>query len=275
MKNLLEDRQLGPSGLVIGTHLALETFFYKDLDLYDKDRDFVKGDINKYSYHVYNVFTIARNILNACLYKNKEEIIMDPSFPKVMKFEVTQLSEYYKGTNCTPLLFYPDYKPIYSGYNVGKETADTANYREHMLIKGVLSKMNIKACNNNKGYVIPKLKGEILLTTNIPVDLFNPHNITLLESHTGKLKTRSEWNSKYHPVGKADLTNLPYVEELLYILGDKIIVTPCDIKTRKELVAIATKHKWNPRTTRMQVISDLNRYNMFRVLIKKFKRMYT
>lgn len=275
MKSLLDDRTIGNSGLAIGTHLMLETIFYNDLEIYDQTREFKKENINNYDFHIYNIFTIVRNLLNACLYKNKEELILDPTFPSVLGSEVNKVSSYYKGCNCKPLLFYPDYKPIYTGFNISKPTGDTVTYREHMLVKGVLSKINIKSCNNHKGYVIPKLKGEILLTTNIAVDLFNQHSLTLLESHTGKLKTKSQFNTKYHPIGKSDLTHLPFIEELLYILGDKTIVIPLDIKTRKELLDISIKHKWTPRSTRSQVLSDLNRYNNFRILLKKFKRMYS
>ena len=62
---MIDERVIGSTGISIGTHLMLESLFTKDIDHFDKERVIPNElDINKYSYHIYNVITIARNIIN-------------------------------------------------------------------------------------------------------------------------------------------------------------------------------------------------------------------
>lgn len=281
MTSLLEDRTTGSSGISIGTHLALETLFSDKLDIYDKDRVFEKVKVDDYKYHIFNLYTIVRNIINSCTHKQKDEVFLDKQFISVLTMEINIINNLYEGTKCIPLLFYPDYTTIYKRYNNGKVMVDTKIYKEHMLTRNILHKYDnmIKSLNNGKGYKITKLKDaeskdKILITTNIACDLFNNFNLELLESHTGKVKKKHEFNSKYHRLGEQDLSTLPFMEELLFILGDKCTVTPLSVKVRRLLLELAVNNNWTVRTTREKVRQGLSKERELWSLVNKFIHCY-
>lgn len=285
MTNIFSTRTVGETGLSIGTHLAMETFFSNNmLEVFDPDREFVKVDPNNYTHHVFNIYTLVRNIINSVTdTKIKEDILLHSDFIPTLKRELKIITSLYGGCKCKPVLFYPNYDKIYKRYNNNKETGITVVYKEHMMIKSVLEKLDaretIHSCNNGKGYTIPKMdieKPSVVITTNIPVDLFNfKGKIDLLESHTGKIKTPSMFNSKYHTIGKADLSHLPYVEELVYLLGDGTIVLPCKISIRKAVYDISKEFNWTPKTTREKVLANLKRDVNIQAALKGFSRSYS
>ena len=67
MNNILDSRIVGSTNISIGTHLALETLFSEDIGIYDNQRDFTKDNPDEYKYHIYNLYTIIRNILNSLI----------------------------------------------------------------------------------------------------------------------------------------------------------------------------------------------------------------
>lgn len=274
------DRTLGSSGLSIGTHLALETLFSEQMMIFDEKREFTKVDPNKYDYHIFNIYTLSRNILNATPYKYKDELIRHKKFVQILAYEAELIKELYKPTKCKALLFYPDYDPVYKAFNIGKEDWEFNPRVEHLMIRSSIDKIDkkveIKSCNDGKGFKIPSSykNNKLLITTNIVSDLFFQGHIDLLESHTGKVKSKSQLNSKYHKVGKADLSHLPFSQELLYILGDKNIVRPLNLMIRKSLLDTSVKFNWNVRTTSEKIRFNLRMVPELKDIISQFKSIY-
>lgn len=254
----------GDSGTAVGTQLALETLFKDEINLFDPNRKFETVDITNYSYHVWNIYTIVRNLLNAIDYKNKFDIVKDPEFMLLLAEEVNNIAGFYFLGDCQPLLFFPNYDKLYKAFNIGKKEGFTKVYEEHMMVHDLLNKYKksgkLKVLNDGKGYRLPSLKGRILITTNLPLDLCNSGNIDLLESHTGLLKTKDTWGTKYYPVGESKLINVPMQERLLYVLGDRTIVKPYRMPLRREILDIANKCKWTGRTTVEKVGNDIGRF---------------
>lgn len=281
MASLLDERTTGSSGISIGTHLALETLFSDKLDIYDNERVFEKANVDDYRFHIFNLYTLVRNLVNSCLHKQKDEILMDKKFVPTLAMEVSIISNLYDGTNCKPLLFYPDYNRVYKAYNMGKGNPETRAFKEHMVIRNVLYKHDkqIKSINDGKGYKIPKLDGlkptdKVLITTNIACDLFNKFNLFLLESHTGKIKNKYEFNTKYHRLGSNDMSSLPYVEKLMFLLGDNYIVHPFGVKERRLTLNIASENKWTVRTTEDYVTNGLRKEMSVWKLVGNFRNCY-
>lgn len=278
--SIWSDRTLGSSGISIGTHLALETLFSDQMLLFDEKREFKKVSIDVYDYHIFNIYTLSRNILNSTPYKYKEELIMDKKFISILQQEIALIRELYRSTKCKALLFYPNYDNVYDAFNIGKDTWEIQARTEHLIIRSSIDKIDkkvkIDSCNDGKGYKLPnELKDKrLLITTNIITDMFISSNIDLLESHTGKIKTMSDMNSKYHKVGKVDISHLPFTPELLYILGDRVIVKPLDMNIRKLLIDTSIKFNWTVKTTREKVKSNLNMVADLKEAIKIFKFIY-
>ncbi len=77
--------------------------------------------------------------------------------------------------------------------------------------------------------------------------------LVLVESHTGTLKDRTLWYTKY--MNGKTLPILPFREDFLQIFGDSETFRPADAKLRKEIIELAKKYHWNATTT-----SDRIRY---------------
>lgn len=265
LPGIYADMTIGSTGTSVGTHLALEAIFFKEIkEKFDPERKIQPVKINEYKYHIWNIYTIVRNLLQAIQHKNKAEVLMDKHFAKVLAREVENIASMYMfDTECQPLLFFPNYGMIYKGMNKNKKDGFTKVYEEHMMVKDILTKFKssgmLKSTNDGKGYRLPKLEGKVLLTSNLAVDLCNTTPVDLLESHTGVVKKKYEWGTKYHSLGENKLGNIPFLERLLYILGDKTIIKPMNIIIRRDIVNLASTCEWTGRTTKEKVNYDINK----------------
>ena len=100
-----------------------------------------------------------------------------------------------------------------------------------------------------------ELKGEhpdAFILSHCAVDLLSRYHfrsLQLLESHTGKIKAHTQWNSKLSN-GK-ELTNIPFNRLTLQVFGDgPVFFSPMPIKIRKALLDIAEHYKWTAVTTK-------------------------
>lgn len=88
------------------------------------------------------------------------------------------------------------------------------------------------------------------ILTHYPYDLL-AHSIgfrlTLLESHTGALKTKALWHTKY--LDGKNLPMIPFTRQFLQIFGDKETFRPFDKKVREAIIEIGKKYKWNGNTS--------------------------
>lgn len=256
-------RTLSSFPLSIGTGIMLESVFSNTIPRYDATRkipNLVK--IDDYSTHVYNVFTLARNILSATPVKEKNKLIMDEYFIPTLLDEVYNLASMYNLTKCKLVIFMPSYKSVLKNMNIGKDTLNHTDAFMWDLMNSVIYKFKhlFEIGMITDTYHIPKYKEKILLTTSYPVDLLNKSgDITLLESHTGKLKPKWDWYTKLHKIGTKPMNVFPFIEELVYILGDGNLVLPTPLKQRQLLYEVAVKNNWTARTTKDKIMFDLKR----------------
>lgn len=106
--------------------------------------------------------------------------------------------------------------------------------------------------------IIPTNISNALIITHVAHDLLSYKNfkeLHLLESHTGILKKKHQWSSKYSD-GKT-LQMMPFTKGLLQIFGDSETFRSFPYKTRLMLVDLAEKNKWTPATTKDKIMSNL------------------
>ncbi len=97
-----------------------------------------------------------------------------------------------------------------------------------------------------------------LILTNYAFDLLSNRSfkdLVLLESHTGHIKERAQWYTKYQN-GK-ELSMMPFREDLLQVFGDSETFSPMDIKLRKSLIEIAVLKRWSATTTTDKIRASL------------------
>lgn len=106
------------------------------------------------------------------------------------------------------------------------------------------------------GRVVPR---KTVMLTHYPIDLLSQYyfgELHLIESHTGKIKAKSEWYTKF--LNGKNLAKIPFLESTLQIFGDSETFSPLPMKYRKFLLDLADRNKWSNITTRDRIKSNLN-----------------
>jgi hypothetical protein len=182
-------------------------------------------------------------------------------------------------TKLKPTLYLCNYKSIYSRYK--RQTVfrsdTTLNQKDER--KRMEKSIQQFLDDVGEGYLLDfdtDLKPEdkaakVIIQTHIAVDLISWKNfeeLDLLESHTGAIKNRSLWYTKYNN-GK-ELSMIPFTQYFLRIFGDKEFFSPKDSALRKAILEIAVKYNWSPLTTdsRIRFTLDQLKNPFFREVVK-------
>lgn len=254
--------------LSIGTGIAFESLFDTRIDRYDTARPIPnKINIKNYDELWINLATLFRNIEGSV---NKDVFIN--TTPSELALTIEQEVEVInsllsnEGMNfCKPVYYYCTYDSLEKSL-LSKHVKMRVEKTEGMRItkaKLIDTIKHLRKLVNFKTFDV-KLEGNnknTLIITHLPIDLINYHKfrkLDLLESHTGKLKSRFEWSSKYYPIGDKSLANIPFNKKLLYVLGDKVLIQPSDIRLRNQIHEISVKRNWTPATTVEKIMFDFN-----------------
>lgn len=266
----LTSRAISSFPLSIGTALAFESLFDPRIERYDTERKIpTRVNLAEYQEIWINLNTLFRNIVGAV---NKNVFInTEPAeFKDVINFEIDVINNLFKvegGGHCKPVYYYCTYEKLANesrtkGFKLRNDTTDGQRMAKFKFMKA----MELINKETDEHYrldssIKPKSKYNSLIMTHIPYDLLSYTNFSkldLLESHTGKLKQRYLWNSKYAPVGENNLSNLPFIKKLLRVFGDKILIQPSDYKLRKLILDISVSRSWSPMTTESKINQDFS-----------------
>ena len=253
--NPLSSRNVSSNQLSVGTGSALEAFF--------QNSQTAEGHKSFW----FNGLTLIRNIYSAC----PKEVANDVSpldLTETFLQEIDQIRSLLKneGNELTkPFIYFNSYESFFNKdnsffklredkTNIQKKTRYVYEKTKEMVLRQdpEILKFNLKLKNETGD--------KTLILTHVPIDLLSQNcfkTLELVESHTGKIKTKFEWYSKYHSCGDEDLRRLPFCRQLLSCFGDNSVIVPLPIKARKEILEIAKKAKWNPSTTQSKVSLDL------------------
>lgn len=266
----LSDRPLGGFPISIGTSYALESIFKPRLPLVDPSRSMPEHiEIDGYGEIWINIGTLLRNIsqsVNSSVYiGTKEEHVID-----ILQQEIDVIksifSEEGKGV-CTPIFYYCSYERLVKEMSRFVSTrVDSTELQKAITYKNHRTLLGIKAKKNGVRFLDHVLEPDnhskaSMILSHVAYDLTNYRNFNklyLLESHTGVLKSRSMWNTKYAKISNLELNILPFTRKLLCIFGDSTFIQPMDIKFRKMILEIGHSHKWTALTTEEKIRFDLN-----------------
>lgn len=268
------DRTVGGFPLSIGTSLSFESLFAPRQPVYDPERQIPnKVDINHYGELWINLETLYRNIVGS-VEKSVYESTKPTEIKDVMEFEmdiIRSLLEVEGGNTCKPVFYCSEYAELdkLSKMNfvaLRTPTTDNQKFYEASLretLDKVFKYQKSKYCARITDTFSPidRKTRHGLVITHYPYDLLSyPHfsKLDLLESHTGKLKPRNLWYTKYHPLGTEELNTLPFLKVLLVIFGDHVKIRPYLSKVRKQIFDISKRRNWTPVTTSAKVQFDLD-----------------
>lgn len=257
----ISNRAVGVYPLSIPTSLAIEGIMGVH-----PDRPTGKNLLPKYEVAWVNVRTLYRNLHNSIPKDQIVHVSPDEMFEALMhemdQFERILQTE-SKGRMVVEFYYckYADMKKQYPHAFLRTESTPnkiTYAVEEDVCMRALLGAMGekihqypfkIKTVDNRKA----------LLLTHYPVDLFTDRipNKALWESHTGSVKEKHKWYTKYYN-GK-DLMMIPFREDLIQVFGDNEHFRPMASSIRKEIVELAIQSHWSQVTTREKIVYSLDK----------------
>lgn len=259
--------------LSIGTSLAFESLFEARQAPYDVDREIPQRiDVRHYSEMWINLATLFRNIIGSLEDKNDFPKLSALDLAHAIIFEIEMIMSLMQNEGhglCKPIFYYCEYKSLYkrqfpSAVRFREDKTDGQRHNTYMLTKTMSTLFDM--VNDGDIYkldseLIPKKPSNAIVLTHMPYDLLSYTNfkrLELLESHTGKLKGRNLWYSKFASVGQEQLNTLPFIRQFLLLFGDHVMFQPTDIRFRRLLLEISRTRRWTPLTTEDKVKLDLD-----------------
>jgi len=258
MNPILSNRTQSGFPVSIGTGLSLETLFTPIQDVYDDTRQVNNlPDLSVYSVYIFNISTLLRNLINAVSFKDLV-VIPTKDILEALLEEIDFLTNYFTANNINIKFYINSYDFVKNTYKEGdklrKSTTDkqlfTDNIYSYCLNK-IKKEDDVQLFTKDIRY---NKTDSGLIFTHVPFDLLSYGNfikLDLLESHTGLIKTRKDWNTKYYPIPNKDMSFLPFMEYLLVCFGDHVMFKPDPINKRLELYEAMKKKNVNPLTSEL------------------------
>lgn len=257
MNETLEKRTMSGFPVSIGTSLALESLFEPVQKPYDESRIIPEMiDLSNYDVVLFNISTLLRNIVGSIPYSEVGSIT-PYEYKEVLLDEILYLEGLFGMLDCTMQPYINKYDKVLSMYDETTLRAQNASKQRYTTNVIDLVQNDLKLIDDilvfNGDLAVtgeaPNIKAIII--THIPYDLLSYrkfNKLDLLETHTGILKTRKDWYTKYFPVPDTDMSFLPFSKELLPILGDHVMFKPAYVGYRKALVSHLQAKMINPLT---------------------------
>lgn len=255
---LVDERPLGQFPISISTSLALEGAF----GIYPEN-PVSPPPIFAVKELVINVATLVRNIYQ-CLSKEVKQMVTPSAIyhAAVEEMRIIQAiisKDARPGTEVTFYICSYDALPkMFRGAKL--RTDETANQKAYAAIEDTVLKALAK---NPAGVRLVTYNVDIVgrfpasfMITHYPVDLLSIRSferLELLESHTGKIKPKTQWYTKL--TNGKELTNIPFHKLTLQVFGDNgghFAANSMAIK--KEVLGLATTYGWTPVTTNERIV---------------------
>lgn len=260
MFDILSSRELGQYPLSIATSLAMEsvTGIHPEIN---RDTVLLQG----YDTLWLNTRTLFRNVRGAAQAVSGFEKVTPEEYAEVMINEIESIIDITSNnTNgkTKVMLYYSNYAKVehmHKHAQVRKDNTDiqkaytALSKRVHSALFKLIRDMELPFTGVDD-IVDSKMPSKNLFLTNYAYDLL-AHNslfgVTLLESHTGAVKPKAMWHTKF--VDGKSLPMIPFNRLFMQIFGDKETFKPMDKKLRNDIIEIAKKYRWNNSTTKSMI----------------------
>lgn len=221
----------------------------------------------KEEYLFMNVRTIYRNFYNAIESPEKISVqVLAEELEKELEMIKMNVGARIPG-NIIPVFYICSNKSIrkiFPHAKLKEATTEIQKNYESMERSTMEFLMNMPLGSKTKIYdcLVKGNNSKSLILTHFPMELLSFHTfhtLQLIESNTGIIKDRSEWNSKL--TNPEVRTNLPFNALTLQILGDHATqFNSAGIRFLKPLKEIAEKGNWSTSTTNAKVKYDIEKY---------------
>lgn len=244
--------------------MAMETLFEGIQPAYDETRAITRlEDLSTYTLYVFNTATLLRNLIRSIHYSDLTTISKNDIYETLLE-EIEFITHFFETNNLNVKFYVNTYQYVKDTYKE-KKCLRVASTDKQFYIDNIMSYCLDKLKKNDDVDVFYKdikysKEDRVLLFTHIAFDLLSYGNflkLDLLESHTGKIKTRKDWWTKYHAIPDVDMSFLPMMEYFLSIFGDSTMFKPAPIKERMDLYNVMKKKGINPLTSELALSFQL------------------
>lgn len=254
------ERTVGYFPLSIGTSLSIEGAIgiHPDHPAGPK----VLKDFNG---HMVNVKTLFRNYYEA-IGRDAVVNISDADLIDYFRREIADyqsIAEEQSGYSFKTFLYCPDYIGLDTRFKHAvlrvDSTANQVLYNKTLrLVLGQIIKNEKELISLYPSKVTDIQPSKTLALTNFAYDLTSKvsENLSLLESHTGAIKDRSKWYTKFYN-GK-ELPTIPFNECFLAIFGDTQLFRPIGPVYRRNLLELSQKYHWSFATSKDKVLYGID-----------------
>lgn len=267
MNQALTDRELGQFPLSIATSLAFE-----GATGIHPEQPKQTATLADYGELWVNLRTLFRNIYNA-VHKDAQGGLTPEALVNGLMEEIDHLDALVQeqASNMRIVYYVSNYAGLARKYPKGllrkASTERQQIYAEiqRLTIKGLLTdlgragardvrvfELDLKSKNPSEHY------GKALMLTHYAYDLLSHYEfqeLALLESHTGAIKPRALWYTKY--VDGKELSCIPFRADLIQIFGDSELFSAWNIKDRRPLIELAKAKGWHALTTVSKIRQDI------------------
>lgn len=278
----LSSRTMSSYPVSIGTALALESISLGPNEVYDEQREIPnKIDLFNYEEVWINLLTLYRNIFGsvereqtnsltpedvAYTLEQEVDIITDVIRMNSMdKAKVIFYTSNYVGAERK----YPNARLRRDSTEKQKSYTRLASQSLSMFYKGRQADENFR---HFKLEISTKKRTKALIMTHYAYDLLSWGDfkkLDLLESHTGVVKSRPLWYTKFGTSNQS-MIRIPFTIQFLHVFGDSTMFHPHDKKLRDAILEIAERYNWNYATTKDRISLGLsNLKNPYYVQILK------
>lgn len=259
--SLIAERAIGQFPISIATSLALESAcgIHEDFPVN-------RAPLLDYPSLWVNIRTLIRNFVGSLdrgVASSLDPVAIAETILEEMHHISSIVAEYSEGRS-SPFWYFSDYHGMEQKYKHAVIRRDnTEKQKEYTAFIQVAVQALLDQAGDQIKLFKLKLEPEqyptALILTNYAYDLVEYRQfskLALLESHTGKIKERAQWYTKY--LDGRELSMIPFREDFLQVFGDKEHFRPMDIRLRKDLIEIATKYNWTAVTTKDKILYGIN-----------------
>lgn len=222
-----------------------------------------------------NVRTLYRNVLHSVEDKNDRSLLMEKAnrkeaanlIGKAISQEKEIIENFLNGRVGGVRLYLLGYSDLNKKFpNAKLKVPTTDNQKAYWdlmedVVDVVLSDDYDQTIRWDKGSELEGEETRSVIITNHPVDLLSRtkfRELRLLESHTGAIKSKSQWYTKLSD-GKT-LTNIPFNRFTIQVFGDgPFQFERWGHKFRSEIIGLAHDNRWTPVTSLDRIKFCLNR----------------
>lgn len=228
-----------------------------------------------------NLLTLSRNIIQSVPAASQFDLRSDDVTEVVLtEMDILRqsLNTYSPGVQVE--FYLPDYKLIYIDFPMAKPRLFNTKNKQFVqqMMLDVRAKLEELIEEENKkrderkqeplpirimrGWKLDKDKRKTTILTSFPTDLLSQYQfpaLTLLESHTGAVKSRREWNTKLNWHKKEDIVNMPFMKFTLQVFGDDVFFIQQNLKVKQWVVDMSKRDRWTPITTESTIRGSIGK----------------